>query len=152
MTLLRLGLIYACAALLIDQVTKSLVRIFAHQLEAPWAVLPFLNIVLGHNTGVSFGLLKGVPSWSLIVLAIVVVAVLCSMLWRSETKGSATGLGLVIGGAVGNVLDRIAHGAVTDWLDFHAMGFHWPAFNLADFAIFCGVTLILLGARRSQPA
>jgi signal peptidase II len=63
---------------------------------------------------------------------------------RSENSSEALGYSLIIGGAVGNAIDRVLYGAVADYLDFHAFGYHWPAFNVTDSAIFMGVTLILL--------
>jgi signal peptidase II len=77
-------------------------------------------------------------------LAIVIVIALCIWLWRADTKGVACALGLVIGGAVGNVIDRVRFGAVVDFLDVHAFGYHWPAFNVADSAICVGAAILIL--------
>ena len=79
----------------------------------------------------------------LTLVALAITAVMLSWLWKAENKLSAISLGLVIGGALGNVIDRIRFGAVIDFLDFHFFGFHWPAFNIADAAIFIGVALLL---------
>lgn len=77
-----------------------------------------------------------------------VVAVLATWLWRTLNRWVGAGLGLVIGGALGNVSDRVRQGAVTDFLDFHWGTYHWPAFNFADVAIVGGVVLFLIGERR----
>ena len=109
-------------------------------------VTGFFNLVLGYNTGVSFGMLggSGLPAWALSVIATAVAAAL--MVWLSRTQDAfvATALGLLIGGALSNGLDRLRNGAVTDFLDFHLAGWHWPAFNVADVGVVCGATLLML--------
>lgn len=140
------GLAAAVAVFALDQVTKSAV-LTASDGVSGWAVevLPFFNLVTVRNTGVSFGLLSGgiAAWWVLSAVALVVTAFLCRWLWRERSLLVATGLGLIIGGALGNVVDRWRHGAVTDFLDFHAAGWHWPAFNLADVGIVVGVGAII---------
>jgi signal peptidase II len=92
--------------------------------------------------------------WLLSGLALAVVIGLVIWLKRTDQLLTGLGLGLVIGGAAGNVIDRIRFGAVIDFLDFHLAGYHWPAFNVADAAICVGAALMLadgLLARRSQP-
>ncbi len=87
------------------------------------------------------------PEWMPIILtvvALIITGVLLAWMWKAETKFTTVALALVIGGAIGNVVDRIRFGAVIDFLDFHASGYHWPAFNLADSAIFIGVVLLLI--------
>jgi signal peptidase II len=84
--------------------------------------------------------------WALVALTLAIVAVLAVWLARTAQAGLAAALGAVIGGALGNVMDRLIHGAVADFLDFHAFGWHWPAFNLADAAIVCGIGWLILGA------
>lgn len=149
-SLIRLGLFGAAGTLAIDQATKALARSFYLQPEMPQPILPFFNLTLAHNTGVSFGLLKGMPAWALILMALSLIVVLGVMLRRSENRLTAAAVGLIIGGATGNVLDRISRGAVTDFLDFHFQGSHWPAFNFADVGIVCGVAFFLLATRRIQ--
>lgn len=92
----------------------------------------------------SFGLLTGLPWWGLPVLGLAVVTLLFTWLWRARTKLNGAAIGLIIGGALGNVADRIRWGAVTDFLDFHVGEYHWPAFNIADVGIVGGVTFLLL--------
>jgi signal peptidase II len=112
-------------------------------------VLPFLNIVEVWNLGVSFGLLASNSSlgrWFLIVLALVITGFLLAWLWRLTELWPAMAIGLVIGGALGNVLDRLWLGAVYDFIDLHITGYHWPAFNLADSAITIGVVILVADA------
>ncbi|MFQ5971377.1 MAG: signal peptidase II [Alphaproteobacteria bacterium] len=112
---------------------------------APVLVTGFLNVVLFGNRGVSFGLFGGAQGQTvLVVVALVIVAALVFWLWRVKLALLAAGIGLIVGGALGNVIDRLRFGAVVDFLDFHAFGLHWPAFNLADSAIVVGVALLLL--------
>lgn len=147
-----IGVAWGSASLFLDQASKAM-ALATGSADPIWAiqVAPFFNLVLVRNDGVSFGLLGGhVPWWALSLFALVVIACLLRWLWRETSRGTSTGLGLIIGGAVGNVLDRYRHGAVTDFLDFHAFGWHWPAFNLADVAIFSGVACILWDGIRSR--
>jgi signal peptidase II len=88
--------------------------------------------------------LTGLPWWGLAVLGLAVVTLLSVWLWRTRTRLSGAAIGLIIGGALGNIADRIRWGAVTDFLDFHVGQYHWPAFNVADVAIVSGVGLLLL--------
>ena len=153
----RLGLLAALAAAVTDQATE------AWALAALWppygegvALLPVLNLRLGFNTGVTFGMFRESAAdavWVLVAAKLLVVAFLARWLWRTASRAEALGLGLVIGGAAGNILDRVARGAVTDFIDAHYGGWHWPTFNMADVAIVCGVaTLVLGGLRRSEGA
>ena len=110
-------------------------------------VTSFLNLVAVWNSGVSFGFLAGHSEVMPYILAGFAAAVCVGMgIWlsRARTGLLATGLGLVIGGAVGNVIDRLRFQAVIDFIDLHVAGYHWPAFNLADSAITVGVGLLLL--------
>jgi signal peptidase II len=144
--MLRLGLLLACAIVAADQATKW--WIVAEFLDDP-RVVPvtgFFNLVLVWNRGVSFGLFASSAEWMPYILsglAIVISVFLVIWLRKAENRVLAAGLSFVLGGAVGNVIDRIWHQAVVDFLDFHAFGYHWPAFNVADSSIFVGVVLIL---------
>jgi signal peptidase II len=96
---------------------------------------------------VSFGMLDSASRlgpWILSGLALAVVVLLLGWLRRVDHPLTSAGLGLIIGGAIGNVIDRVRFGAVIDFLDFHALGWHWPAFNVADSAIFVGAVLLLV--------
>jgi signal peptidase II len=152
------GLAVAAATAVLDQITKAMVLGFfgepgcaLHRL----ALAPFFDLVLTCNPGVSFGLLnRGVGSLIFSLVALAIVVILAFWLGRVRTNFLAVAIGLVIGGAVGNVIDRLRLGAVIDFLDFHLASWHWPAFNLADSAICLGVAAMLLDgvlSRRASP-
>ena len=127
----------------LDQATKWIV-INSFPADGGQAkVTEFFNLVLTCNTGISFGQLGGVPPWLLILLALAICAGLLVWLRRQDRPVPILAIGLIVGGALGNVADRIRIGCVVDFLDFHAFGWHWPAFNLADSTIFVGVVLLL---------
>ena len=113
----------------------------------PVALTGFFNLVLVFNRGAAFSFLADAPGWQLpffIVVALVASAVVSWMLWRNAGKRLlCTGLALILGGALGNLWDRVAYGQVVDFLDFHAMGWHWPAFNVADSAICVGAGILI---------
>jgi len=134
--------------LALDQASKWLVM---HRLLSPERpgieVLPFFNIVMVWNQGISFGMLAGHNQPLILsVMSSAIVAVLLVWLFRNRSAQTAVALGFVIGGAVGNILDRLRFGAVADFLDFHMENYHWPAFNVADSAIFIGVVLLCIGS------
>lgn len=141
------GLSIAAVVALADQFSKHwLLGIMGN---APHAVTvaPFLNLVLNWNKGVTFGLFNHAHVWlpyALITIAAIILCILFQWLNRVNSLTLASGVGLIIGGAVGNVIDRVRFGAVVDFLDFHIHGYHWYTFNVADSAIVCGVGLILL--------
>lgn len=144
--MLRLGLLVALPVILVDQLTKWwMLSVFA---EPPYSitVTGFFNLVLVWNRGVSFGLFDTSADWGPFLLSGLALFIsICLVIWlrRVESRLVAVALGLVLGGALGNVIDRFVHGAVVDFLDFHAFGQHWPAFNVADSAITVGVALLL---------
>ena len=142
----RLGLPVATVALALDQASKTAALMWLMDPPRVIPVTPFLNVTLSFNTGVTFGLGRSLGvegAWLLAAFAGAVIAFLVRWLARSDGWAEAVGIGLVIGGALGNVADRLRQGAVTDWLDLHYAGWHWPTFNLADVAIVSGVTLLL---------
>jgi signal peptidase II len=145
-----LGLALAAAIAIADQLTKLWVlAAFAARASGPpvIAVAPFFNLVLTGNRGMSFGLFNNdVAANTAIftVLAALIVTALIVWLRRAETLLLRVAIGLVIGGAIGNVVDRLWRGAVVDFLDFHLGEWHWFAFNLADTAICLGVATLLL--------
>lgn len=133
--------------LVLDQITKLAVAANM-QLYQSIQVLPFFNLTYVHNTGAAFSFLSeagGWQRWFFAVLAFVisvVIAVWLARLKRHETL-LAVSLALVLGGAVGNLIDRLAYGYVIDFLDVYYRDWHWPAFNIADSAITIGVALML---------
>ena len=142
--MLRQGLAIAGLVVVLDQLTKWAILTW---LERAIALTPFFNLVVVWNRGVSFGMFNSAGGLGPLVLsglALAVVVLLLGWLRRVNHFITASGLGLIIGGAVGNVIDRARFGAVIDFLDFHALGWHWPAFNVADSAIFVGAVLLLV--------
>lgn len=144
----RLGLGLAVLAVILDQVTKFwFFRFLVEGGRGAVEVLPFFNLVTVWNYGVSFGMFNSGSSaaaWIFAVLALAIAAALAVWLLRTDRPLIAAALGLVVGGAVGNVVDRVRFGAVFDFLDFHAFGWHWPAFNVADSAITIGVAALFI--------
>lgn len=122
--------------------------VFASLQDSSGAIIvtPFFRLVRVWNHGVSFGMFQSIAygQWILSALAFVIIAILGHMLWKATDRTHAVAYSLIIGGALGNVLDRVLYGAVADYLDFHAYDYHWPAFNITDSAIFIGVLLLIL--------
>ncbi len=144
---LRLGLVAAILVILFDQATKWWIMAVVMQPPRIIPVTPFFNLVMGWNRGISFGLFDGdsaVNVWILPLVALAIVAALVVWLRRVQGVWLASAIGLVIGGALGNVVDRLRFGAVADFLDFHVAGYHWPAFNVADSGITVGVAMLVL--------
>jgi lipoprotein signal peptidase len=151
---LRLGLPIAAGILVADQVSKWWILEVARLPEVGHIPLvaagPFgLDLTMVWNRGVTFGLLSGEGAWNHIILAALAAAIAAFLLrWmaRAENRLTAVALGAVVGGAVGNVIDRIRFGAVVDFVDTHAWGWHWYVFNVADAAIVCGVLALVADA------
>jgi signal peptidase II len=138
----------AVAVLAADQASKAVVlsRLTGNATDS-MALTPFLDLALRWNRGISFSLLAQDSTLGLALLlggTLAATALLGWWLMRSRTYLAAAGLGAIIGGALGNAVDRIAHGAVVDYLDLHAFGRHFFVFNLADAAINIGVALLVL--------
>lgn len=143
----RKGLALALAIVVLDQASKWWILTSVMRPPRVIEVTPFFNLVMGWNRGISFGLLNSdspVNAWLLPLVVVAVTAALLVWLWRAERPWLTAGLGGVVGGAIGNLIDRLRFGAVADFLDFHAFGWHWPAFNVADGAITVGAAIILL--------
>ena len=122
-------------------------------------VTGFFNLVLVFNKGAAFSFLAGAPGWQTPVLAgvaIIASAVISVLILKNKDKFLfCCGLALILGGAIGNLIDRLRFGHVVDFLDFHAMGWHWPAFNVADSAITLGAVLLIVEGflhRETRPA
>jgi signal peptidase II len=145
----------ALSALLVaaDQITKY-VAVQQLALNQIVAVTPFFNLVLVYNAGAAFSFLSDAAGWQrgfFIGIALIASAWIVYLLRRyPHQRRFALALSLVLAGAVGNVVDRMLHGAVIDFLDFHAYGYHWPAFNVADSAISCGAALLIWDALRPR--
>lgn len=143
---LRLGFLILLFWFVLDQATKWWIL---ETVMKPPMVIPvtgFFNLVLGRNSGMTFGLLAGAPPWLLTAFTSAIVIGLLLWMAREKTKLAVGALGLVVGGALGNIVDRLNHGAATDFLDFHLAGYHWPAFNFADVGIVAGVGLLMADA------
>jgi signal peptidase II len=147
----RLGLVVAAVVVAIDQIVK-LWLLFDFDLaeRGRTALAPFLDLVLAWNTGISFGMFQQagpLGQWALFALKAIAVAFLGLWLFRTVSRLSGLALGLIIGGAIGNAIDRLVHGAVMDFVLFHVSGttwtFQWSVFNLADAAIVAGVIGLL---------
>lgn len=147
--MLKYTLLATAFALGADQLSKWwIIRVMENKTEIP--VTGFFNLVLGLNTGISFGIFNEASPWLLIGAALVIVLMLLVWASRERQPITAVSLGLIIGGALGNMLDRLRHSGVTDFLDFHFEGIHWPAFNLADTAIVLGILLMLFDTFRRE--
>jgi len=151
------GLSISGLIVILDQLSKWWITDVIMQPPHSITVLPVFNIVLTHNRGVSFGMFAAgsdAGKWMLVGVACVIVVFLLHWLYRATSKLNMLALGLIIGGAIGNVIDRIFIGAVVDFLDFHAFGYHWPAFNVADMSIFVGAALLIVESlfRREKSA
>ncbi|MEZ5933103.1 MAG: signal peptidase II [Alphaproteobacteria bacterium] len=146
-------LLIVCLSVLLDQGMKWLVVNIIMQPPDVIPLLPFLNLRLGFNTGVSFGLFNELFADAPVLLAslmFLIVGGLAFWAWRAQTWTELIGLSLVIGGALGNIIDRLRLGAVVDFLDLHAAGWHWPTFNTADIGITAGAALLLLSSLSNQ--
>lgn len=150
MTMLRPALLTALV-LGIDLATKALARSFLVP-GASIDLLPGVSLGLSYNSGMAFGLFQG-QRWPLLVVGAIIVAGLIFWLRRERSGQSRAGLSLILGGALGNLIDRLARGAVTDFIDLQAFDLQWPTFNLADTALTVGVLLLLFERRRRpEPA
>ena len=142
----QLGILVAVLILLLDQVSKGWI-LYLYDLPSKGSVkvLSFFDLSMVWNTGVSFGLFSS-QSWVgrliLVGVSLIVVGFLVKFLFEADRRLFALALGLVIGGAVGNAIDRLIHGAVVDFFDFSGLGFPW-VFNVADSAISIGVALLV---------
>ncbi len=144
-----LGLTLAAIVATLDLYSKKIVFGFLDSLnnEHPeFLVTGFFNLVKVWNKGVSFGMLNNLSDGKYIILTVnlLILSALLVWLYRNQITYLSIAMGFIIGGAIGNILDRIANNAVADFLDFYIGKYHWPAFNLADSAVFLGVALLLL--------
>ncbi len=147
--MLARGLATAAGVVVLDQLSKAGVLAFfaGRPFGAREPIASFFNLVLTYNRGISFGLFNGGAGVSAVIFSVAAAAIVLVLIYwlsRAESPLLAVAIELIIGGAVGNVIDRLRHGAVIDFLDFHIGSLHWPAFNLADSAICVGVAAMLL--------
>ncbi len=151
----RLGLVVAFVALVIDQAHKAfMLGPFAMGEKGRVALTPFLDLVMVWNRGVSYGLLTqdgDLGHWLLTAIGFAGAAVFFFWLWRTERYLPAAALGLIIGGALGNAIDRLVYGAVADFFLFHVGNFEWYVFNLADVWIVAGVVGMILAWLGERP-
>lgn len=161
-----IGLGLIVVGIILDQLSKWLVleKIFKPELNVDplgffdWITstlrLPFVsleytsffNLTMVWNQGISFGLFQNGNPWPLIIVALIISIIFGFWLYRSKSWFEAISLSMVIGGALGNVIDRLHFGAVADFLDFHIMGWHYPAFNLADSFITVGIVMLVVNS------
>ena len=143
-----LGVLVALVAVVLDQLSKFWILDFLG-VNAYEPFGDYFNIVRTWNTGVSFSMLNNygnIGAWVLSVLAIIIVIMLFMWLRKEDCRLTQFALGLIMGGALGNVIDRVRFGAVFDFLDFHVNDWHWPAFNVADSCICIGAAIIIAQA------
>jgi len=148
------GLLVALVVLIVDQWTKFVIVYDVMARPHVIEVTSFFNIVMAWNRGVSFGMFGWDSTVKIYVLAgLAFVAAIGLLVWmlREGRIRFALPCGAIIGGALGNGIDRLHWGAVADFLDFHAAGYHWPAFNVADIGITTGATLLILDSLFSKP-
>ena len=142
----RLGVLTAAAVVVADQASKAWMMDLLLEPPRIIVVAPFFNLVPVWNKGISFGMMQAHESWAawgLIGIALAITVTLSFWLATSRRPAEAVALGLIIGGALGNVADRVRFGAVFDFLDVHAAGWHWPAFNVADAGISVGAVSLI---------
>lgn len=149
----------ALVVIALDQLTKYAAADYLVR-HGELALVPFLNLALVHNTGAAFGMLSQASGWQnvfFIVVALIACIAILWIVWRLEKKDFllVSGLMLILGGAAGNLIDRLVHGYVIDFIDVYYRDWHWPAFNIADSAITVGAVILAidalnLGARRTR--
>ena len=159
MTPARVGAATAVLTLVLDQITK-LWTLFAYDLPVrePVRLAPFLDLIVVWNRGISYGLFQQnteLGRWVLVAVSLAAALLLSLWIRRSQGRMLAASLGLIVGGAIGNAIDRVAYGAVFDFIHVHVGSFSWYVFNVADAAIVAGVGGLLydslvLEKRRSQ--
>lgn len=143
----RLGLSAGLVTLILDQATKLyLLNIFDLPLREPVRLAPFLDLMVVWNRGISYGLFQqqtDLGRWILVLVSVLVATGLSLWLRKASGRLLAISLGLVAGGAIGNAVDRLAYGAVFDFVHFHVGAWSWYVFNVADAAIVAGVVGLL---------
>ena len=144
---LGFGVLVALAVIILDQLSK--LWVFSHfVLGESVAVTPFFNLVLVFNPGAAFSFLPEHTGWQRWFFSVIALAISSWIIWQLRSAKPATcfsiALALIMGGALGNLIDRLWLGMVIDFIDVHAAGWHWPAFNIADSAVCVGAVLYVL--------
>lgn len=158
----RFGLGVALLTLLADQLGKQAMFVIyginTNNTDQSYLlagdITPFFNLVMVWNKGLVWGLMRqdgGAGQLALAGFGFAILIILLLWLVRAKTRALSLGLGLVMGGALGNIFDRLRHGAVADFFDFYAGNWHWPAFNIADIAINIGVAILIWDTLSSKP-
>ena len=140
------GLIIAACITLLDQAHKYYMIEVFDIANNEYAVTSFFHMVMVWNHGISFGMFQnpGDGKYILILLALIICGIMLVWLKNAEDKLTMWAIGFIIGGAIGNVIDRLNYGAVADFFYFHYAGYGWPAFNIADIAVFLGAAMICI--------
>jgi len=144
------GFLIAGLVLLLDQATKAIIAERFTTSTAISVIPGFFRLVLVENTGMAFGILDDANSplafWALTLVSTAVLIFVAYLLWTNQSPSALGhyGLAVILGGAAGNVIDRLARGMVIDFLDFYVGTHHWPAFNVADAAIVVGAALLII--------
>lgn len=149
MSPIRLGLLTALLALVLDQASKTAVLSWSAGWDVPLKVItPFMDFVAIWNTGISYGLFPQGETGRWVLVAVKIAAAIGFAVWLARTprRLEAFGLGLLIGGALGNAVDRVVYGGVFDFISLHAGDFRWYVFNVADIAVVVGVVILLYDA------
>lgn len=142
-----IGFITALVVLVLDQASKQWVLDWFLQDGDRITLTPFLNVVFAWNPGVSFGFLQAgstQASWALLALAGSLSLLVLVWMWHALDRYQSICFGAILGGALGNMIDRWAYGAVIDFIDFHVFGYHWYVFNIADCGVVLGAILLVL--------
>ena len=140
-TILASLIVFAVIAL--DQATKYLIVKSLTAYDAI-EVFPFLHIVNVRNTGAAFGMFKSLGSNFFVIVSVVAVGFMVYLIMKNAYN--LFGLSLILGGAIGNLIDRLVYGKVVDFIDFSVGSFHWPSFNVADSALTVGIFIIFLAS------
>lgn len=137
---MKRGLIAAFVVFLLDRLTKNLVLFYFADNTQPVEVTSFFNLVLRWNRGISFSMFHSQPlaPYFLTIIALIICGIIVHWMMQEDDKTNILFFGLVLGGALGNIVDRLRFGAVVDFLDFHIGFYAWPAFNVADSAVCIG--------------
>lgn len=151
-TRLAIGFVLVCVVAF-DQITKLMALVWLTQGD-PYPVSPGFNLALGFNEGASFGMLSGVMAgrpWAMVALTGGLTLIIGIMALRANNRWERLGLALIVGGSLGNIIDRVRQGMVTDFLDVYWRTWHWPTFNMADVAISLGAVALISGMLRKAP-